>query len=133
MSQLTEPRADWIDPLDDLRMRFSYRSDIKDRWSILVAPEGPLEGDCEDFSLTAAWILSGQSWFRLMVNIALLRMVMWSVMTPWGERHAVLWVRGKGWICNIHKDFGPMSFGLRLPYVLPVFLIAALVKRLRRV
>jgi hypothetical protein len=132
MSPYPEPRADWIDPLDDLRLRFLYRSEVKDRWSVLTAPEGPLEGDCDDFAVTAAWILSGQSWRRLLWNIATLRMVLWSVKTPWGAGHVALWVRGKGWICNINKDFGPLRFGLRLPYILPLFLIAALVKGLRR-
>lgn len=132
MSPHTQPRADWVDPLDDLRLRFSYQAEVKDRWTILDSESGPLVGDCDDFSITAAWLLSGRSWRRLIANIALFRMVPWSGVTDAGEWHMALWVRGRGWICNIHPKFGPRRLRRRLPYVLPLFLIGALVKGLHR-
>lgn len=126
------PRADWVDPLDDLRLRFSYQAEVKDRWTILDSESGPLVGDCDDFSITAAWLLSGQSWWRLLLNITLLRMVLWHGLSERGAGHAALWVRGQGWICNIHPTFGPRRLRRRIPYILPLFLIGTLVKGLRR-
>lgn len=127
-----QPAVDWVDPLDDLRRRFVYRGEARDRWSILVAQSGPLVGDCDDFALTVAWLVSGQSWSRLLVNIALFRIVPWNVVTDRGTGHMALWVRGRGWICNIHPQFGPRRFRRRLPYILPLFLVGAVVKGLRR-
>ncbi|GGE24361.1 hypothetical protein SAMN05421774_10853 [Gemmobacter megaterium] len=126
------PRADWVDPLDDLRLRFRYQAEATDRWTILDAEDGPLIGDCDDFALTAAWILSQRSWWRLILNIAVLRMALWVGRTDRGTAHAALWVRGRGWICNIHPMFGPRRLRRRLPYVLPLFLAGAVVKGLRR-
>lgn len=119
------------DPLDDLRARYSYRVETRDRWTILSAPVGWLSGDCDDFALTAAWLLAGRSIWRMLWWIATFRLMPWSTVTEWGAPHMALWVRGRGWICNIHPEFGPCRHRLRLPYILPLFLAAALAKGLQ--
>ena len=92
--------------LADLRRRFQYTSDRGDRWTLLDAPTGPLRGDCEDWSYTAAWLLAGRSWLRFWWWVFTCQMVFWRATTG-GDGHMMLWVRGRGWIDNIHPQFGP--------------------------
>lgn len=112
------------DILADLRARFRYRSEESDRWNLLTAPAGPLRGDCDDFALTALWLLSGRSWPRLLWLVMTFQMMLWFVRTSADVPHMALWVRGRGWICNIYPVFGPSRHSLRFPYLLPVFLVA---------
>lgn len=116
------------DVLDDLRDRFHYLSEVRDRWTVLDAKSGPLWGDCDDFALTALWLIAGRSWLRMIWLVATLQACMWRAKTDSGIGHMVLWVRGRGWICNIYPQFGNLKFSRRLPFVLPLFLIGLVVK-----
>lgn len=120
------------DPLDDLRGRFTYLADVRDRWTVLDAPTGPLWGDCDDFALTALWLLAGRSWLRMLWLIATFQACMWRTRTGSGLGHMMLWVRGSGWICNIYPTFGDRKFPLRMPLVLPFFLIGLIIKASRK-
>ncbi|CAL9961866.1 hypothetical protein VPHD472_0069 [Vibrio phage D472] len=49
-----------------LKSRFTYKTDIakfgrKDSWTVM-ASDGPIEGDCEDFALTLAVSVYGSLW-----------------------------------------------------------------------
>lgn len=94
------------DPLDDLRARFGYRAETADRWTLLDAPKGVLQGDCEDWSYTAAWLLSGRSWLTFWWKVCTCQIVFWRAISG-GQTHMMLWVRGRGWIDNIYPQFGP--------------------------
>jgi hypothetical protein len=116
--------------LSDFHARFKYRADVADRWSLLTAPTGSLVGDCDDFALTSAWIISGGSWPRLLWSVLTLRCVMWFVIASNGQGHMALWVRGRGWTCCVYPQFGPLRHKRRMPYIMPIFLVGLIVKRL---
>lgn len=111
--------------LDDLNARFRYKLDRP--WRILKG-DGPLVGDCEDYALTLAWMLSGRSMVRFWIDMILLRHVIWIGRTPSGETHAVLWSRGQGWIDNIQRKWVTRSDlhwkGYRLWFPAPAPLVA---------
>lgn len=116
------------DPLDDLRRRFVYRSDLSDKWTILDAPIGKLRGDCEDFALTALWLLCGKSKTRMHWWVLTGKAAIWHVISADGDPHAALWVRGKGWIDNMYPHFGPRRHRKVFPYLWPMFAAAFIVK-----
>lgn len=117
-----------MDSLEELHKKFKYRSEKKDTWTLLTR-ENP-SGDCDDFMLTSLYLLSNRSWLTVLWNIAILKTVPWLVKAnTTGETHMALWVRGKGWTCNIHPKFGPLKHRKILPYLLPLFLIALILKR----
>jgi len=114
--------------LDDLKKRFKWTAEKVDRWTILDAPNGTLLGDCDDYAITAAWIIAGRSRLRMIWNAFTCKAVMWNVRTTSGQVHMALWVRGKGWTCNIYPEFGPLRHSRRLPFWGPVFLIGLVMK-----
>jgi hypothetical protein len=50
--------------LTELKSRFSYKSDSLDKW-VILKDKGAVRGDCEDFALTLAWLLSDRSMTKL--------------------------------------------------------------------
>lgn len=115
--------------LNELVARFRWVSDgPRDTWRILNNATGALEGDCDDFALTALWIEAGCSWLRVFLWAFTGRAMIWRTYTAKGERHAVLRVRGKGWICNIYPAFGPLRHRARYPWWGPLFLFVFIVK-----
>jgi predicted transglutaminase-like cysteine proteinase len=115
-----------IKSIEQLNNVFKYRPEQKDSWTVLTE-QNPY-GDCDDYAITAMFILAKNSWFRMLVNVLTLQTVMWMVKTQQGEWHMALWVRGKGWICNIYPSFGPCKHNKKFPYILPLFLVALAVK-----
>jgi hypothetical protein len=108
--------------------RFRYRADARDRWTLLDSP--PFEGDCEDFALTAAWMIAG-GWWRFWWGVVTCRFVFWMVWAedPAGrEAHCALWVRGLGWIDNIYPSFGARMHRLRWPVLAPLLAMTLLLK-----
>jgi hypothetical protein len=105
--------------LDAFRAAFRYRADGRwGEWRIGI------EGDCEDFALTSAFILAGQSKLRLIWGILTLRFVFWFGRADWnGETHWMLWARGHGYTCNIHMGWAATTPHRRL---LPVIFVPAL-------
>ena len=100
---------------------FAYKADGPlNTWRIVV--KEPL-GDCNDFAITAAYILSGESLVRMWLNICLFRMVFLRVHTG-TEPHAVLKYKGQ-YIDNITKGWSD-SHGYRgiFPWVFIPPLIA---------
>jgi hypothetical protein len=84
----------------DLRKRFKWTKDGFDSYRILRAPEGPLEGDCDDFAITALWLAEGKSLRRAFLALWRRRAAIWRTRTDRGGRHAVLWHGRHGWIEN---------------------------------
>ena len=92
--------------LAQLRRDFTYLADGRlDAWRI--HGPGPVVGDCEDFALTLAWRLAGESWWRFLWHLVILKSVVWYGTSPRGAGHAMLWHRGAGWSCNIFPAWAP--------------------------
>lgn len=118
------------DALDALRARFIYRSDIREKWRIL-RDEGQVWGDCEDFSLTLAWLISGRILWRFWWNAITFRFIIWHCVTEQGEQHACIWVRGKGWADNIYSTWSKRKrFKLIFPWIAPMLALKLLIGRL---
>lgn len=78
--------------------QFDYAPDKVDGWTVTT------RGDCDDFALSMAWILSGHSYLRLAFNIAVMRVRFLYVSTPRGEAHLVLGYKGQ-YIDNINPTW----------------------------
>ena len=94
-----------MDYLDDLRKRFGWKAEKIDGWRILNAPQGYLIGDCDDFALTALWIMSGRSLWRMWFNILTFRAAIWYCISERGNGHTALWMKGHGWIDNMYPHW----------------------------
>lgn len=119
-----------------LNERFSYRADTGEHWRVLKG-EGPVTGDCEDYSLTLIWLLEGRSMLRFWWALITLRYVLWHCLSPGGRGHAVVWCRGRGWTDNIQRRMVaklPDGYRLRFPYLVPLvvlkFLFRPVLKRI---
>ena len=123
--------------IKNLNDNFTYMYDRdqygkRDRWKIMTGPE--YVGDCEDYSLTVLWHLSGESWIKFWLlqlsgKAALLRCQM-----PNGNYHVVLRY-GKVCIDNIQQRWVSKEYmtkqGYRFKWVAPVLntLLSMLIKR----
>ena len=112
--------------LSDLTARFKWTRDRGDSWRILSAPldgDGsaePLEGDCDDFAVTALWITEVCSMWRFWWALLTFRAVIWIVKGKRFASHAVLYHRAHGWIDNQNPTWGESRDKLRYPIIFPV-------------
>lgn len=114
----------------DFVARFRWTADTRDRWAVLSQPdhEGYFRGDCEDFALTTLWLMCGKSWLKLWLSVVMCRAVIWHCRWD-GEGHVALWVRGHGWIDNIHPWWSEhKKHRLSFPYVAPLLALVLLLK-----
>jgi hypothetical protein len=117
-----------------LNGRFTYAGDEGDHWRILPA-EGPVSGDCEDYSLTLVWLWEGQSMLRFWWALVTFKYLFWHCLSPRGVGHAVVWCRGRGWTDNIQRkmvDKLPDGYRLRIPYLFPFVALKFLLRPLLR-
>ena len=121
--------------LADLNARFKYRSDRGESWKILKG-KASIFGDCEDYSLTLIWLAEGKSLLRFWLALLTFKYVMFYCKTPRGVGHAILWVRGHGWVDNIQREFVPSlrqkGYRLRFPYLVPHMLLLMLLRPVLR-
>lgn len=117
--------------LADLHARFVWTRDKRDRWTLLDAPKGPLRGDCEDFAYTTLWLLSGKSWARFWWLVCTFQAVFWFTRVHGkGEKHVMLWVRGKGFTGSLHPEWSAKPHHPRMvPYIAPILAFVLLVKQ----
>lgn len=99
--------ANQPDHLTRFRRRFRYvRDPWRDRWTLLTAPDGLLEGDCEDYAYTALWIMARGSrkrfWQMLWDRDAEL---WWTKFHGDGQPHVMLWVKGWGWTDSAYPEW----------------------------
>ena len=106
----------------DLRKRFKWTKDGFDSYRILRAPEGPLEGDCDDFAATALWIAEGHSMRRFWAAVLTFRAVFWAVKGDGWASHVVLYHRDFGWIDNQNPRWGERKH--KRSYPVPFFMVA---------
>jgi len=112
--------------LAQLRRLFTYRADAWfDLWQVMrPSAAGRLVGDCEDFSLTLAYLLAGRSWPRFWWHQITGKSVIWFCRMDDGQGHATLWHRGSGWVDNVVPFWRPASpHRLRFPFLFPLLAI----------
>jgi len=95
--------------MKDLNARFQYKSDteqhnLQEKWTILRNPTGPLVGDCEDYALTALWMIEGKNDSAFHQSLKTGQAKIWFCYTPSSVAHAVLDYNGL-MIDNIQKDW----------------------------
>lgn len=113
------------DEIDLLVKNFRYQS-LKP-WQMFRVLKNyraePVYGDCRAFAATLCWIIAERSYLHLWLNIISFRTVVWLCLTSQGVPHAVTFVKGHGWICNIYPSFRAVTpHTLILPYH-PIWLV----------
>lgn len=118
------------DALDHLNSRFKAKKDrVLERWRIMKEPTGSLEGDCEDWSLTALWYLSGKDMKTFWRNQWNGNARIWYVRADIGGRHIVLKWKGQ-WIDNLNPAFSDTPhYKPRIPFFAPVVAFMMLLGR----
>lgn len=120
-----------------LNGRFTYRSDKGEKWRIMDG-DGPVAGDCEDYSLTLIWLCEGQSLLRFWWALITFKYLLWYCLSPGGAGHAVVWCRGRGWTDNIQqqmvsrRNLKAKGYRLRFPYLFPFVALKFLLRPLLR-
>jgi predicted transglutaminase-like cysteine proteinase len=113
---------------DDLNSRFTYKSDVTgEKWTILT-DDGDVSGDCEDYVMSLVWLAEDKSYVKFWWSFLTFKYVIWQGLTPGGQGHALMWVRGQGWTDNITK--GPrtwremkiLGYKLWFPIILPLMI-----------
>lgn len=88
--------------LDELKKDFEYEADKKEGWQILE--RGKLKGDCDDYGMTAAYIVSDSKLARFWLNIFTRKIKFHYVLTEDNFGHLVMEHKGK-FIDNWHREF----------------------------
>ncbi len=88
--------------LSEFRRDFVYRADVVDGWRILTADDPT--GDCDDYALTAAYIVSGGLW-ALWWGVLTRRVQFWYCKDPNDADHLQLFIKGHGWTDNWHRKW----------------------------
>lgn len=120
-----------------LNGRFTYHADKGESWRIMGG-DGPVAGDCEDYSLTLVWLYEGRSMWRFWWALVTFEYVLWQCLSPGGAGHAVVWCRGRGWADNIQHqlvsrgDLKAKGYRLRFPYLFPLVALKFLLRPLRQ-
>ena len=121
--------------LVELNKRFVYKSDHKlfDNWKILYdRSQEYWIGDCEDYSLTLMWMVSGCNIIKFIWNIITHKHVIWYVNSPSGEGHAVVNINGM-YYDNIQKratskdQLVAMGYRFKLPFIFPIIFIKIII------
>ena len=112
--------------VEEYRRAFVYENDGIDSWQITT------KGDCDDFAISVAWIVSGHSLIRLWLNILFFRVRFYRVMA--NAPHAVLYYRGQ-YIDNIKPNWrGDVGFRKIFPwiYLPPVVFLKMLIGKVTK-
>ena len=118
--------------IDNLAARFKWTRDRGDSWRILSAPTGKLQGDCDDFAVTALWIAEGGSMWRFWWALLTFRAVLWVVKGRRFASHVVLHHRELGWIDNQNPAWGAKQDKLRYPIIFPVAVAKMMIGKFRK-
>lgn len=116
----------------DLAARFKWVSDGKlDSYRILNNPTGPLEGDCDDFAVTALWLVEdksmGKFWWALITGKARI----WYVKGDGWASHVVLNHKDYGWIDNQNMTWGENRDVLRFWLPFPLVAMKMLIGKIK--
>lgn len=93
-----------INSLECLIKNFTYEKDKGlEALDWFILKDNKPKGDCEDFAITAAWLLAEKKWFKFWVDQFTGRSQIWAGRQP-GGFHAALRYKGK-WIDNQKKSW----------------------------
>lgn len=113
--------------LHDFMQRYKYKLGhvFIDGWRIVER-----EGDCDDFALTIAYYLAGESIWKLLWNVLTFKTIFWLAKSPkngFWPRHTILYHRGFGYIDSSFNNiaFMPKPYPNRLifPWLFPVVVL----------
>lgn len=104
-------------PLEKFNKKWVYEADKIDGWSVTN------RGDCDDYALTVAWIVSDHSWIKFWFNVFFFRVLFYHVYTG-TEDHIVLKYKGQ-FIDNINMSWrDDHGYKAKFPYLwLPPFVV----------
>ena len=83
--------------LKTINRKFKYKSDTfrwLDHWRVMVNDGDVWHGDCEDYSLTLAWLVSDKNILKFIWNLITFKFLIWYVLSPNGEGHAIIKIDG---------------------------------------
>lgn len=120
------------DPLKDLNQRFKWTVDKREGWRVLNSALGPLFGDCDDYAITALWLMSEKSWKVFWWKLLSLQAVIWLCRTNRGDLHASLYLRKHGWIDSSYQYWSKEpKHTLLAPFLVPHVVIKLLMGKIR--
>jgi hypothetical protein len=101
--------------LAPLNKRFLYSEDKPiDTWRVMTEDGEIWKGDCDDYAVTALWLLCGASQKDFVKALVSGDAELWYVVTSKGERHMALCWKGM-WVCNIYpKPYPTCRFRKKL-------------------
>ena len=114
--------------LKTINRKFKYKSDTfrwLDHWRVMVNDGDVWHGDCEDYSLTLAWLVSDKNILKFIWNLITFKFLIWYVLSPNGEGHAIIKI-GSLYYDNIQKKgvtkevLKQKGYKFRLPFVFPL-------------
>lgn len=108
--------------IKSVKDRFVWETDGKlDSYHIL-ASEGPIYGDCDDFAVTVLYELVGHNILKFWWWLITFKACLWFVTSVRGGPHVVLWVRGSGYTDNFRESFSPTEnlHKKRFPILWPI-------------
>lgn len=123
-----------------LNSKFKYKIDqIKwlDHWRIMIGDGDVWYGDCEDYSLTLAWLVSDQSYAKFTWNLITFRFLLWYVNAPNGEGHAIIKI-GDLYYDNIQRkgvtaeELTQKGYKFKLPVIFPIVFFKLFIGRLAK-
>ncbi len=123
--------------LDYLAKNFVYKRDGKlDNWQIM--PLDKLEGDCDDYAVTALYLACDKSLVKFWWSILTFQAIFWHTLSPKGNGHLVLCYKNryidnwqKTWVTKDTLTYKGYVF--KFPWIFPFcgikMLIGVLVRR----
>jgi predicted transglutaminase-like cysteine proteinase len=120
-----------IEALNLLNSKFRYQHDTFkwfDQWNIIASEEKLWYGDCEDYSLTLAWLISDRNIVKFIWKFFTFQFIMWFVKAPNGEGHAIIKIE-KLYYDNIQKkgatktELKEKGYKFVYPFVFPILVL----------
>lgn len=118
-----------------LNSKFEYKADkIRwlDQWRIMSNDGDKWLGDCEDYSLTLAWLVSDKNILKFIWNLITFKFLIWYVLSPNGEGHGIIKI-GSLYYDNIQKKgvtkevLRQKGYKFRLPLLFPTVFFKLLI------
>lgn len=93
--------------VQNLQSRFTWESDGKVDSYHVMANEGPVRGDCDDFATRILYDYSGRNWLKFWWLLVTFQSCFWFVRSPRGGAHLTIWIKGLGYTDNWKNEFTP--------------------------
>jgi predicted transglutaminase-like cysteine proteinase len=104
---------------NDLNKNFVYTPERKDKWRVMKPDvQGKYRGDCEDYALTALYLLKDRTYTGMLFSLVFGRARIIYCETAMLEPHAVLKI-GDLYLDNLYKKFMTKEQMLEIGYTFP--------------